>query len=160
MRQRGTDMYKAMILAAAFGLSAGTCVAQTVIDASAAHVPNAQEAIRKVAGTFAQPSATRFRHLGARTVDGGAVVCGEVSPTASDPHFQQFGYVAGHDDPIVFANRPLPATIPFGEVNGWINDSVHLEDLEEMGCVPKGTYHAYSDRLNARMNSRKQYGVN
>lgn len=159
-------MYKAMIVAtlfgaAALGMPAGACTAQTVIDGSAAHVPGAAEAMKKVAATLPHPQEARFRHLAARSVDGAAVVCGEVAESpARNAHFSQFGYVPGHDDPIVFANRPLPAVIPFGEVNGWINDSVHLEDLEEMGCAPKGSYHAYSEKLNTMMNQRKQYGVN
>ncbi|MCW4590769.1 hypothetical protein NO263_09260 [Gluconacetobacter entanii] len=164
-------MYKAMIVATVFGAalsgamvfggSMGTCAAQTVLDGSAAHVPGADEAMKKVAATLAHPQDARFRHLAAHSVDGAGVVCGEVAESAAhNAHFAQFGYVTGHDDPIVFANRPLPAVIPFGEVNGWINDSVHLEDLEEMGCAPKGSYHAYSEKLNAMMNRRKQYGVN
>lgn len=159
-------MYKAMILATVFGAAlagapGGPCAAQTVLDGSAAHVAGAAEAMKKVAATLAHPQGARFRHLAAHSVDGAGVVCGEVAETpAHDATFAQFGYVAGHDDPIVFANRPVPAVIPFGEVNGWINDSVHLEDLEEMGCAPKGSYHAYSEKLNTKMNQRRQYGVN
>ncbi|CUW48320.1 hypothetical protein IFJ82_02905 [Novacetimonas hansenii] len=159
-------MYKAMILAAVFGAAlagvpGGPCAAQTVLDGSDAHVAGAAEAMKKVAATLKHPNDARFRHLAAHDADGAGVVCGEVAETpARGAHFAQFGYVVGHDEPIVFANRPIPAVIPFAEVNGWINDSVHLEDLEEMGCAPKGSYHTYNEKLNTKMNQRKQYGVN
>ena len=29
-----------------------------------------------------------------------------------------------------------------------------------MGCVPRGTYHSYNERLNKVMSQRKQFGVN
>ncbi|WNM09495.1 hypothetical protein RI056_05980 [Komagataeibacter nataicola] len=74
--------------------------------------------------------------------------------------YKKFGYVQGQDDPVIFSGRPVPAKIQFNEVNSWLNDSIKLEDLEEMGCVPKGTYHRYNEQLNQVMAQRSQFGVN
>nr|WP_048856972.1 hypothetical protein [Komagataeibacter xylinus] len=120
------------------------------------------EAERHVAATLPDPHAATFRNATVHAMDGAAVVCGEMaehSPPA-DGVYKKFGYVQGQGDPVIFSGRPVPAKIQFNEVNSWLNDSIKLEDLEEMGCVPKGTYHHYNEQLNQVLAQRSQFGVN
>lgn len=120
------------------------------------------EAEHHVAATQPEPGAMVFRNVAVHGMDGASVVCGEMAARdapAGGVHMK-FGYVQGQDDPVVFSGRDVPQKISFNEVNSWLNDSIKLEDLEEMGCVPKGTYHSYNERLSRVMSQRKQFGVN
>ena len=120
------------------------------------------EAERHVTATLPDPHGVTFRNVTTHPMDATAVVCGEMAThdTAPGGVFMKFGYVQGQDDPVVFSGREVPQKIEFNEVNSWLNDSIKLEDLEEMGCVPRGTYHSYNERLNKVMSQRKQFGVN
>lgn len=119
------------------------------------------EGERRAAATLADPHVATFRNVAVHTMDGASVVCGEMAEhnPPADGVFKKFGYVQGQDDPVVFSGRDVPQKIEFNEVNAWLNDSIKLEDLEEMGCVPKGTYHRYNEDLNKVMSQRHQFGV-
>ncbi|MCE2565075.1 hypothetical protein [Komagataeibacter sp. FNDCF1] len=120
------------------------------------------EAERHVAATLPDAHGATFRNVTTHGMDGASVVCGEMAAQNPPPGgvYMKFGYVQGQDDPVVFSGRDVPQKVSFNEVNSWLNDSIKLEDLEEMGCVPKGTYHTYNERLNRVMSQRKQFGVN
>ncbi|ATU71572.1 hypothetical protein SXCC_01594 [Gluconacetobacter sp. SXCC-1] len=155
----GTSMKRVIIL----GVSLCLCSAGM---AHAAHqgntAPIVAEAERHVAATQPDPGGVVFRNVAVHGMDGASVVCGEMAAhdTPAGSVHMKFGYVQGQDDPVVFSGRDVPQKISFNEVNSWLNDSIKLEDLEEMGCVPKGTYHSYNERLNQVMSQRKQFGVN
>uniref|UniRef100_UPI0004719746 hypothetical protein n=1 Tax=Komagataeibacter kakiaceti TaxID=943261 RepID=UPI0004719746 len=119
------------------------------------------EGERHVAATLADPHSATFRDVVVHSMDGASVVCGEMADhnPPTDGVYKKFGYVQGQDDPVVFSGRGVPQKIEFNEVNDWLNDSIKLEDLEEMGCVPKGTYHHYNEELNQVMSHRRQFGV-
>ncbi|NHN86307.1 hypothetical protein GOB93_16925 [Acetobacter musti] len=133
------------------GVADGTApgYAQTVIDGSG-RGKAAQAATQAVAKHFQAPQDVRFRKI--RSV-GKNTVCGDVKGDGS-AGFSEFG-VSADENPVIFDNRPIPAALDFKEVNGWLNQSVALEDLEEMGCVPKGSYARYRDHLNKVMETRK-----
>ncbi|WP_227672644.1 hypothetical protein [Komagataeibacter sp. FXV3] len=120
------------------------------------------EAERHVAATLPDPHGATFRNVTVHSMDATSVVCGEMAQhdAPAGGAFMKFGYVQGQDDPVVFSGREVPQKVEFNEVNSWLNDSIKLEDLEEMGCVPRGTYHSYNERLNKVMSQRKQFGVN
>ncbi|NHO33773.1 hypothetical protein [Acetobacter fallax] len=125
-------------------------LAQSVTDGSG-RSDAAQAAVKAVAGHFRAPQDVRFRKI--HTGNKGAV-CGEVTGDGATV-FSTFGVVSG-EEPVMFENQKIPAALDFKEVNTWLNRNVALEDLEEMGCVPKGTYMRYRDRLNKVMETRKE----
>lgn len=151
-------------------LGASLClysVGQPVVQAHAAAHGGANTAIiaeaeRHAAATLPDPHTATFRNVAVHAMDGASVVCGEMAQHNPPPDgvFKKFGYVQGQDDPVVFSGRDVPTKIAFNDVNSWLNDSIKLEDLEEMGCVPKGTYNRYNAQLNQVMSQRKQFGVN
>ena len=142
------------------GLSGMAYAAQAARQGTTA--PIVAEAERHVAATQPEPGAMAFRNGGVHGMEGAAGGWGEMAARGAPAGsvYMKFGYVQGQDDPVVFSGRDVPQKVSFNEVNSWLNDSIKLEDLEEMGCVPKGTYHSYNERLNRVMSQRKQFGVN
>lgn len=133
--------------------------AQTVIDGSdKAASPFVKNTLKSVATQF--PDAhPHFRNLATHKTGEKQIVCGEVSlqdtKTPAAESFMPFGATEGEDRAVVFEPHAIPAALDFREVNSWINHGADLEDLEEMGCVPEGSYRKYSDRLNAVLQNRK-----
>lgn len=87
------------------------------------------------------------------------VVCGEISLSSSktpEPDsFMLFGATEGENAPIVYEPREIPPSIDSREVNLWINHGADLADLEEMSCVPEGSYRQYGDKLNQVLQNKK-----
>ncbi|PYD81813.1 hypothetical protein CFR80_09880 [Komagataeibacter oboediens] len=157
----GGSMKRFIILGASICLFSGAAHAA----GAARHgetAPVIAEAERHVAATLPDPHGVTFRNVAVHPMDATSVVCGEMAPhnPPAGGVFMKFGYVQGQDDPVIFSGREVPQKVEFNEVNSWLNDSIKLEDLEEMGCVPRGTYHSYNERLNRVMSQRKQFGVN
>ncbi|GBR02745.1 hypothetical protein [Acetobacter oeni] len=125
-------------------------LAQSVTDGSGKDTA-AQTAIHAVAQHYKTPQETRFRKV--RTA-GKGTICGEVTGDGATT-FSSFGVTPG-SEPVIFDNQKIPAALDFKEVNEWLNKSVALEDLEDMGCAPKGSYMRYRDRLNKVMETRKE----
>ncbi|MFT8586918.1 hypothetical protein [Acetobacter papayae] len=142
-----------------------TASAQTVVDGSMPKAPTPfVSASLKALLSRAQDKHAAVRHLSVHeTVEKKQVLCGEVSTDPSTPpsegSFMKFGALEGGDGPIVFEGRDIPAALDFREVNQWINYGADMEDLEEMGCVPEGSYRAYSDKLNKVLQHRKVDGL-
>ncbi|GAB3592071.1 MULTISPECIES: hypothetical protein [Acetobacter] len=142
-----------------------TAAAQTVVDGSMPKAPTAfVSGSLKALVSRAQDKHAAVRHLSVHdTVDKKQVLCGEVSTDPASPpsagSFMPFGAIEGGDGPIVFEGRDIPAALDFREVNQWINYGADMEDLEEMGCVPEGSYRAYSDKLNKVLEHRKVNGL-
>ncbi|MBO1325265.1 hypothetical protein K2X14_07940 [Acetobacter sp. TBRC 12305] len=126
---------------------------QTVVDGSgqAAASPFGRATLKSLVAHFG--GTATFRQLSTHTnADKKQVLCGQISldPTArpADDSFMPFGAQEDGDEPVVFQAHALPASIDPGQANQWINHGADLEALEELGCVPEGSYRQYSDKLN------------
>lgn len=157
-------MKRALILCLSLqGLSllpaVGAAQAQTVVDGSD---KNASPFIKATLYTLSKRFADdqpKFRKVSTHTSGDKQIVCGEISlhdsRTPASENFMPFGAVQGDESPLVYEPRTIPSALDFREVNTWINRGADLEDLEEMGCVPEGSYRKYSDRLNTVLQHRK-----
>lgn len=137
----------------------GAAQAQTVVDGSNKNAsPFVQSTLLALGKRFAEDQ-PKFRKISTHTSGDKQVVCGEISlhdskvPAAEN--FIPFGAAQGEENPLVFEAHTIPSSLDFREVNTWINHGADLEDLEEMGCVPEGSYRQYSDRLNTVLQHRK-----
>lgn len=144
-----------------FGLLAPAlpAYAQTVVDGSdKAASPFVKSTLKTLSHKYSG-TPTHFRKISTHTTDDKQSVCGEMSlensKTPDSGSYIPFGAAEGQDGPIVFEPRTIPSALDFREVNLWINRGADLEDLEEMGCVPEGSYRAYSDTLNKVLQERK-----
>lgn len=133
--------------------------AQTVVDGSTKNAsPFVKSTLHTLSTRFAD-SHPRFRNITTHGSGDKQVVCGEISlhdsKTPAAENFMPFGATQGEENPLVYEPRTIPAALDFREVNTWINRGADLEDLEEMGCVPEGSYRQYSDHLNTVLQHRK-----
>ncbi|MFT8796001.1 MAG: hypothetical protein ABF839_11100 [Acetobacter orientalis] len=152
-------MKRALFLCLGLLAPALPACAQTVVDGSdKAATPFVKTTLKALSHKYAGTS-THFRQIATHKVDDKQSVCGQISlensksPDASS--YIPFGATEGQDNIIVFEPRTIPAALDFREVNSWINRGADLEDLEEMGCVPEGSYRTYSDTLNKVLQKRK-----
>ena len=136
-------------------------VAQSVLDGSdkKAATPFTRSTLKTLETRFAGGH-PRFRKLALHsTAEKKQVLCGEFSLSTAkapaDDSFVLFGATEGGDAPVVYEPKDIPTELDFREVNQWINHGADLEDLEEMGCVPEGSYRQYSDKLNLVLQHRK-----
>ncbi|GAN69541.1 hypothetical protein [Acetobacter orleanensis] len=137
----------------------GAAQAQTVVDGSDKNAsPFVKSTLHMLSKRFAEDQ-PKFRKISTHTSGDKQIVCGEISLHGSKvpeaENFLPFGATQGEENPLVFEAHTIPAALDFREVNTWINHGADLEDLEEMGCVPEGSYRQYSDRLNAVLQHRK-----
>ncbi|MFT8675822.1 MAG: hypothetical protein ABF990_08435 [Acetobacter sp.] len=126
---------------------------QTVVDGSgqAAATAFGRATLKSLATHFG--GVASFRQLSTHTnADKKQVLCGQISLDSTarpaDDSFMPFGAQEDGDDPVVFQAHALPTSIDADQANQWINHGADLEALEELGCVPEGSYRQYSDRLN------------
>lgn len=133
--------------------------AQTVVDGSDKNAsPFVKSTLAMLSKRFGEDK-PHFRKISTHTSGDKQIVCGEISlhgtkvPAAET--FMPFGATQGEENPLVYEAHTIPAALDFREVNTWINHGADLEDLEEMGCVPEGSYRQYSDHLNTVLQHRK-----
>ena len=101
-----------------------------------------------------------FRNLKLHTSPNGKQsFCGEMSISLSNPpdedSFIPFGVKEGEDSPVVYDPEDIPESLDLRQEDKYINRGADLEELEEMGCVPEGTYRHYSDKLTEIIQRRK-----
>lgn len=106
-----------------------------------------------------------FRNLKLHTSpDGKQSFCGEMSISPDNPpdddSFVPFGAQKGGDEsqddsPIVYDPEDIPESLDLQQEDKYINRGADLENLEELGCVPEGTYRHYSDRLTEIIQHRR-----
>ncbi|MCP1228079.1 MAG: hypothetical protein ABF916_11025 [Acetobacter fabarum] len=137
-----------------------TAAAQTMLDNSAQKAsPFVKETLKSLTTRF--PSAhPKFRKLSVHTnSDKKQVVCGQVSlsenKAPAEDSFLSFGASEDSEQPVVYEARPIPSTLDSREANQWINHGADLEELEELGCVPEGSYRQYGDSLNKVLQEHK-----
>lgn len=128
---------------------AGPALAQADMSKKTA-VQRAEELVGK---QVAPSGDARFQNLKTFSGPKGDTVCGEISSPATHGETWKFG-IKPQQEPVVFETTPIPAKIPFRDVNEWVNRSVALDEIELMGCVPKGTYQTYNDKLTHVFNAR------
>lgn len=133
--------------------------AQTVVDGTdKAATPFVKATLKALSHRY-MGTPVHIRQISTHKTDDKQIVCGELSlensKTPDSGSYIPFGATEGQDAPLVFEPRTIPSALDFREVNGWINRGADLEDLEEMGCVPEGSYRAYSDTLNKVLQQRK-----
>ncbi|MCI1484266.1 MAG: hypothetical protein LKH33_00445 [Acetobacter sp.] len=134
-----------------------TAHAQTIADNSNVTTSEVSAAIKNTAARFKFPEKTIFRKIRQTHTEDGNFVCGEIDTRAAggkDTGFSLFGIQDGHTTPSIFETKAIPKKIKFNDVNNWINRSVALEDLEDMGCVPSGSYKKYEKQLNTVLQTR------
>lgn len=101
-----------------------------------------------------------FRNLKLHTSpDSKQSFCGEMSISLSNPpdedSFIPFGIKEGEDSPVVYDPEDIPESLDLRQEDKYINRGADLEELEEMGCVPEGTYRHYSDKLTEIIEHRE-----
>ncbi|MDG6093552.1 hypothetical protein LOC54_00235 [Acetobacter sp. AN02] len=114
-----------------------------------------RESIRKLS---AHPEDVVFGKITTHARKGEEVSCGEARLVPLGKKTDEsvvFGVSAASGGPVLFETLPIPERLDFREVNEWLNRSVALEDLEELGCVPQGSYKRYRRHLNHVMEQRK-----
>lgn len=134
--------------------------AQTMLDNSAQKAPPFVKATLKSLTTRFSNTHPKFRNLVVHTnSDKKQIVCGQISlsesKTPAEESFQSFGAAEDSEQPVVYEDRAIPATLDSREANLWINHGADLEELEELGCVPEGSYRQYGDSLNKVLQDRK-----
>lgn len=139
--------------------SVGAEHAQTVVDGSDKDAsPFVKSTLHMLSTRFAEDH-PKFRKITTHSSGEKQIVCGEISLQGSKvpaaENFMPFGATQGEENPLVYEPHTIPAALDFREVNTWINRGADLEDLEEMGCVPEGSYRQYSDHLNTVLQHRK-----
>lgn len=152
-------MKRAFLLSLSLLAPAVPAWAQTVVDGSdKTATPFVKTTLKILASKFPETPA-HFRKISTHTLNDKTVICGEISlanaKAPDEASFMPFGATEGEENPLVFEGRTIPSALDFREVNSWINRGADLEDLEEMGCVPEGSYRAYSDKLNKVLQHRK-----
>lgn len=134
--------------------------AQTMLDNSAQKAPPFVKATLKALTTRFSNTHPKFRDLAVHTnSDKKQIVCGQVSlsesKTPANESFLSFGAAEDSEQPVVYEARTIPTTLDSREANLWINHGADLEELEELGCVPEGSYRQYGDSLNKVLQDRK-----
>lgn len=134
--------------------------AQTVLDNSAQKAPPFVKATLKELTVRFSSAHPKFRNLVVHTnSDKKQIVCGQVNlsenKTPADESFLSFGAAEDSEQPVVYEARTIPTTLDSREANQWINHGADLEELEELGCVPEGSYRQYGDALNKVLQDRK-----
>lgn len=152
-------MKRALFLCLSLLTPALPACAQTVVDGSdKAASPFVKNTLKSLASKFPETH-PRFRKISTHKTNDKQIICGEISLEDSknpgNTSFMPFGATEGEENPLVFEDRTIPSALDFREVNSWINRGADLEDLEEMGCVPEGSYRKYSDHLNTVLQHRK-----
>ena len=137
-----------------------SAAAQTMLDNSAQKATPFVKATLKTLTTRFSNAHPKFRNLTVHTnSDKKQVVCGQVSLSESkapaNESFLSFGASEESEQPIVYEARTIPATLDSREANQWINHGADLEELEELGCVPEGSYRQYGDTLNKVLQDSK-----
>ena len=134
--------------------------AQTMLDNSAQKASPFVKATLKSLTTRFSSAHPKFRKLSVHTnSDKKQVVCGQFSlsdnKSPAEESFLSFGASEDSEQPVVYEARNIPATLDPREANQWINHGADLEELEELGCVPEGSYRQYGDSLNKVLQERK-----
>ncbi|CEF54877.1 hypothetical protein [Acetobacter ghanensis] len=137
-----------------------TAAAQTVLDNSAQKASPFVKATLKTLTERFSTAHPKFRNLAVHTnSDKKQVVCGQVSlsenKAPAEESFMSFGAAEDSEQPVVYEARTIPATLDSREANQWINHGADLEELEELGCVPEGSYRQYGDTLNKVLQDHK-----
>ncbi|MFT8419447.1 MAG: hypothetical protein ABF636_11560 [Acetobacter sp.] len=137
-----------------------TVAAQTMLDNSAQKAsPFVKATLKTLMARFSNAH-PKFRNLAVHTnSDKKQIVCGQVSlsesKTPANESFLSFGAGEDSEQPVVYESRTIPTTLDPREANQWINHGADLEELEELGCVPEGSYRQYGDTLNKILQDRK-----
>ncbi|NSL91734.1 hypothetical protein [Acetobacter syzygii] len=137
-----------------------TATAQTVLDNSAQKASPFVKSTLKTLVTRFSNTHPKFRNLTIHTnSDKKQIVCGQVSlsenKSPAEESFMSFGAAEDGEQPVVYEARTIPATLDTREANQWINHGADLEELEELGCVPEGSYRQYGDTLNKVLQDHK-----
>lgn len=137
-----------------------SATAQTMLDNSAEKASPFVKATLKALTTRFSGAHPKFRNLAVHTnSDKKQVVCGQVSlsssKTPANESFLSFGASEDTEQPIVYEARTIPTALDSREANQWINHGADLEELEELGCVPEGSYRQYGDTLNKVLQDSK-----
>ncbi|MDE7548854.1 hypothetical protein PY793_12795 [Acetobacter fabarum] len=134
--------------------------AQTMLDNSAQKAsPFVKETLKSLTTRFSAAH-PKFRNLSVHTnSDKKQVICGQVSlsenKSPAEDSFLSFGAAEDSEQPVVYESRSIPTTLDSREANQWINHGADLEELEELGCVPEGSYRQYGDSLNKVLQEHK-----